>query len=158
MEAAGSQMPILQRRDLEAVQKRFDIELKRDVKLTLFTSRNVGGLFIPGRECKSCGPTQELLEELSALSPKVRLEIVDYFSDPEDAQALGIDKIPAIVVAGDGAANVRLYGLPAGYEFAVLLEALVSASSKRSPLQLETRRRLKALKEDVHIQVFVTPT
>ena len=46
-------MPILQRRDEEAVRQRFDVELKRDVKLTLFTQRSIGGLYIPGRECKS---------------------------------------------------------------------------------------------------------
>ena len=53
--------------------------------------------------------------------------------------------------------SVRFYGMPSGFEFALLLDTLVSISDKRSTLQLETRRRLKKLKEDVHIQVFVTP-
>ena len=54
--------------------------------------------------------------------------------------------------------GVKYYGVPSGFEFAMLLDTIVAASSNRSPLQLETRRRLKRMKGDVHIQVFVTPT
>ena len=152
-------MPILQPNDQKAVRKRFDVELKRDVHIVLITQRNIGGLFIPGRECKSCGPTRELLEEVSDLSPKIHLEIVDYYGDEEGARDRGVQKIPAILIGGpDGSENVRFYGLPSGNEFAVLLDAIIASSSSRSSLQLETRRRLKRLQEDVHIQVFVTPT
>ena len=151
-------MPILQPKDEETVRQRFDVELKRDVNITLFTQRNIGGLYIPGRECRSCGPTQQLLEEVSALSPRVNLEVVDYYSTQEDARAGGIDKIPGAIISRDGSDNVRFYGLPSGLEFAMLLDTIVAASSKQSTLQLETRRVLKRLSEDVHIQVFVTPT
>ena len=150
-------MPILQPRDQQAVRQRFDVELKRNVSVTLFTQRNIGGLFIPGRECRSCGPTEQMLEEVSALSPKISLEIVDFFNRPQDAKDHGIEKIPATIVNSDSRDNVRFYGLPAGFEFAVLLDTIISASNQRSSLQLETRRRLRRLKEDVHIQVFVTP-
>ena len=151
-------MPILQPRDQQAVRERFDVELKRDVNIKLVTQRNVGGLFIPGRECRSCGPTQQLLEEVEALSPKIHLEVVDYYADREDAEALGVEKIPAAIIGSNGDHNVRFYGLPSGLEFAVLLDAITVASTGRSPLQLETRRRLRRLKQDVHIQVFATPT
>ena len=126
--------------------------------ITLFTQRNIGGLFIPGRECPSCEPTQRLLEETAALSPKIQLEVVDFYGDQERAQSARVHRIPAIVISGDGKDNARMYGLPAGSEFPVLLDTIVTASTGRSGLQLETRRRLKRLQEDVHIQVFVTPT
>ena len=151
-------MPILRQQDQQAVREKFDVELKQDVKLTLFTQRNIGGLFIPGRECKSCGPTQELLEEISALSPRVKLDTIDFYSDPEEARARGIEKIPAVVLGPNWGENVRFYGLPSGHEFPVLLDSLVGVSSKRSTLQLETRRQLRRLKDEIHIQVFVTPT
>ena len=151
-------MPIIKQEDQQAVRQRFELELKRDVKITLYTQRSIGGLFIPGRECKTCVPAEQLLEELSALSPKIDLEVVDFYSNAEDASARGVEMIPAIIVSVDGADNVRLYGLPSGFEFAVLLDTIVSCSVSRKPLQLETRRRLKRLREDVHIQVFVTPT
>ena len=151
-------MPIIKQGDQQAVRQRFELELKRDVKVTLYTQRSIGGLFIPGRECKTCGPAEQLLEEVSTLSPKIDLEVVDFYSNIDDARARGVEMIPAIIVSVDGADNVRLYGLPSGFEFAVLLDTIVSCSVSRKPLQLETRRRLKRLREDVHIQVFVTPT
>ena len=151
-------MPILQPNEQQAVRKRFDVELKGDVQITLVTQRDIGGLFIPGRECKSCAPTQQLLEEVGELSPKINLEIVDYYGDEEGARTRGVEKIPAIIVGSDGEENVRFYGLPSGHEFAVLLDTIIASSSNRSSLQLETRRRLKELQDDVHIQVFVTPT
>lgn len=151
-------MPILQRRDEETVRQRFDIELKRDVKMTLFTRRNVGGLYIPGRECQTCEPTEKLLREVSTLSPRIDLDIVDFYGSQEEARDLGVDKIPALVVSCNGNNNVRFYGMPSGLEFAVLLDTIVAASSNRSTLQTKTRRRLKDLEEDVHLQVFVTPT
>ena len=150
-------MPILQPRDEETVRQRFDVELKRDVKMTLFTQRNVGGLYIPGRECKSCGRTEELLQELSALSDRIDLDVVDYYGSQEVAKALGVERIPALIVSANGNDNARFYGMPSGFEFALLLDTIVAASSSGSTLQTETRRRLKALKEDVHLQVFVTP-
>ena len=150
-------MPVLQQRDRETIERRFAAELKRDVRLKLYT-QPVTRLFIPGRECPSCGPTQELLGEVSELSRRVSLEVVDYYKNQEDASSRGIEKIPALVVSADGRDNVRFYGMPSGYEFAMLLDSIVAASHKASSLQLETRRQLKALSDDVHIQVFVTPT
>ncbi len=150
-------MPILQPRDRQEVQRRFEQELKRDVNITLYT-RRLTGLYIPGRECQTCGPTQQLLEELVSLSPRLHLEIVDFYQDQRGALEKGIDRIPAIIIGSGDADNVRFFGMPSGYEFALLLDTIMAAASKRSTLQLETRRQLKALKEDVHIQVFVTPT
>lgn len=151
-------MPILQPRDQQAVRQRFDVELKGNVHITLFTQPALGGLYIPGRECKSCGPTQQLLGEVAALSPRIQLKVVDFYGNQEEAKASGVERIPGIVIGGAGDGNARFYGLPSGYEFALLLDTIIAASTKRSSLQIETRRRLKRLKQDVHIQVFVTPT
>ena len=142
-------MPILKPGDEEAVRRRFELELKSDVKLTLFTQLSIGGLYIPGRECRSCESTQKLLEEVSSLSPRIQLDIVDYYGSQEDASAQGIDRVPALIVNSNGNNNARFYGMPSGFEFALLLDSIVEASSARSTLQTETRRRLKALEHDV---------
>jgi glutaredoxin-like protein len=149
-------MPILQKGDREAVQQRFEAELTGDVNITLYTQR--AGLYIPGRECRTCGTTQQLLEEVAALSPKIHLNIVDFYSSQEAARASGIDRIPAFVVSSNGGNNVRFFGVPAGYEFASLLDTIVEASQGQTELQPKTREWLMKLQKDVHIQVFVTPT
>ena len=151
-------MPLLKQQDTDAVQKRFGVELKRDVSLTLYTQMSIGGLFIPGRECRSCAAAQQMLEEVAALSPKLSLEIVDYYANETDAKSRGIDRIPATIIDGEGhGGRVRYYGLPSGFEFSVLLDSIIAASTTRRPLQMTTRRSLKELKDDVRIQVFVTP-
>ena len=151
-------MPVLNQQDTEAVRKRFSAELKRDVRLTLYTQKSVGGLFIPGRECRSCGPTLQMLEEVVALSAKLSLEVVDYYANEADATSRGIDRIPATLIDGEGhGGRVRYYGLPSGFEFSVLLDSIIAASTARRPLHMKTRRGLKELEQDVHIQVFVTP-
>ena len=149
-------MPVLQRRDREAVKRRFDTEIKQVVDITLYTQASIG-LYIPGRECRTCGPTQELIEEVSALSSRINLEVVDIYKSPDSATVQGVDRIPALVIGGRGDGAVKFFGMPSGFEFAILLDSIVASSSRRSKLHIETRRQLKRLKEDVHIRVFVTP-
>ena len=149
-------MPALRDRDRRAVQQRFDTELRADVSLTLYTRLDIG-LFVPGRECRTCAPTQQLLEEVTALTPKIHLEVVDFYKNQERAAERGIDRIPALTFDSGAKGQARYFGLPSGFEFAVLIESIIAASQRRSPLKLETRRQLKGLKEDVHIRVFVTP-
>jgi hypothetical protein len=151
-------MPILQAKDREAVTQRFNVELKRDVSLELYTQRSIGGLYVPGRECRTCGPTQQMMEELAALSPRLNLEVKDFYGDPEQARARDVETIPATLIGSGGSYNARFYGLPSGYEFAVLLDSIIAASQSRPALALESRRLLKQLAQDVHIRVFVTPT
>jgi alkyl hydroperoxide reductase subunit AhpF len=98
------------------------------------------------------------MEELTALSPKLKLEIVDFYSNAQAVKEAGVERIPALILSASAAANVRFYGIPLGYEFAALLETIVTLSRGVSPLSMETRKKLKQVKEAVHIQVFVTPT
>ena len=151
-------MPILRPSDEVAVRERFDSELDGNVRLTLVTHSPIGGLIIPGRECASCPSTEQLVEEVSALSDNITLDTVDFYRDTDLAGELGIDKIPALIVAGEQDYGIRFYGLPSGYEFPVLLDAIVSASTSQSGLDESTVEALAALNDEVHIQVFVTPT
>ncbi len=151
-------MPILQEQDRNVLIERFDDEFEHDVTLTLYTNKDLGGLYVPGRECQTCALTQQLLEELVELSPKLHLEVVDFYGNRQEAQSRGIDKIPAIVISRDGEHNVRYFGMPSGYEFAVLLESIIDISQGQNILDSGTRSKLQALKQDVHIQVFVTPS
>ena len=46
--------------------------------------------------------------------------------------------------------------MPVQRQMPVFVSALIRASERSSPLKLETRRRIRRLKEDAHVQVFVT--
>jgi glutaredoxin-like protein len=60
--------------------------------------------------------------------------------------------------AADRDTRIRFYGIPAGYEFMSLLEAIKMVSAGKADLQSETRAFLEQLTVPIHIQVFVTPT
>lgn len=150
-------MPFLRDADKAELERRFKKDLKNDVTLRLFT-QTPSPLTIPGRECQYCPETQQLLEELTSLSPKLHLEVVDVYKQPEEAKSQGIERIPAIVFGKDGGSRLRYYGIPAGYEFATIIETITTLSKGVSPLKLESRKKLRKVNQPVHLQVFVTPT
>jgi alkyl hydroperoxide reductase subunit AhpF len=149
-------MPLLDDRVRKQVQTALG-GLERPVRVVMFTQGEGGAL-----ECQYCTETRELAQEVASLSDKVTLDVKDFQGDEALAKAYRVDKIPALVLAPADAdpvsARVRLYGIPAGYEFTSLLEGLRLVSSGKHGLSGETMAALARLKEPVHIQVFVTPT
>lgn len=132
-------------------------KMTRPVKLLMFTQGANGAI-----ECAFCAETRELLEEVAALSDKLTLEVRDFVADAALAESYRIDKIPALVVLGNGAQpedyGIRLYGIPSGYEFGTLIEDILMVSQGETGLQPQTLKELGRLNKPVHIQVFVTPT
>lgn len=152
-------MPVLSTQDRQTLEERFRKELKRKITLKLFTSQLAGQLFVPGRECPTCPQTQQILEELTSLSPMLELETVDFYSQSQEARDIGVERIPAIVMSrGKEASGVKYFGVPSGYEFVTIIESAIELSKPRTSLSTETRKKLQLVDEDVHIQVFVTPT
>ncbi len=150
-------MSLLKPADQEALRRKFAKELVDQVTVTLFTTSRAG-LALPGAECETCEATQQLLEEVAALDPRIHLRVRSVVTDAEEAQAAGVEGVPAILLGDDGQARARYYGIPAGLEFAVLVEGIVAASRKDSGLKPQTRQALASLRRPVHIRVFVTPT
>jgi glutaredoxin-like protein len=112
-----------------------------------------------------CRETRQILEELAELSPLVSIEVYDFERDEVLAAQYGVDKIPATLVqrAGlDGAADtdygIRFYGIPSGYEFVSLLEAIKLVGGGQLSLSQATLDKLARLDQPLHLQVFVTPT
>lgn len=102
---------------------------------------------------------RRLVEEMAALDPRLSVESRNFVLDQERARELGIQRIPAIAVMGaEKDYGIRFYGLPSGYEFGTLVDAILDVSSGDSGLGPETRQALQALTKPVHIQVFSTPT
>lgn len=131
------------------VRKAFS-DLEAPVRLIVFTQ---------AIECEYCEDTRELVSGLTELSDKLRLEVYDLEADAATAERYGIDKIPAVVVAGEHKDHgIRFYGVPAGYEFTSLIEAIRLVSSGDPQLSDDTKQFLDSLERDAHLQVFVTPT
>ena len=102
---------------------------------------------------------RRLVEELAALDPRLSAESRNFVLDQERVQELGIERIPAIAVLGEATDHgLRLYGLPTGYEFGSLVEAILDVSRGTSGLSEETRAALAGLEADVRLRVFSTPT
>lgn len=113
-------------------------------------------------ECDMCADTHQLLEEIASLSDKLTLEVRDFVGDRSLADSYRIDKIPAVAVLADGVQpvdyGVRLYGIPAGYEFGTLIEDILLVGRRKADLSPDTLAALAKLDRPVHFQVFVTPT
>jgi alkyl hydroperoxide reductase subunit AhpF len=102
---------------------------------------------------------RRLVEELAAIDSRISVEACNFVLDKEKVEALKIARIPAIaVMAADKDYGIRMYGLPSGYEFGSLIEAILDVSRGDSGLSDPTRAALKELTQPVHLQVFSTPT
>jgi glutaredoxin-like protein len=115
-------------------------------------------MFTQEMECKFCAETKQLMIELAALNDKIRVEVHDFVADSLLAKEYGVDKIPALVVMGEKDYGIRFYGLPYGYEFQTLMEALKMVSSGKTNLLEETKAKLHEIKTPVNIKVFTTLT
>ncbi len=141
-------MAIIGEKDKKQIQERLK-GMVNPVKLVNFTQE---------MECLYCRETRQLLEELTPLSDYLSLEIYDFQTDRAKAESYKIDKIPATLVLGESDYGIRFYGIPAGYEFASLLEDIIAVSKRDSGLNEKTREKLKTVTQPLHFQVFVTPT
>ncbi len=144
-------MALLSEKDAKVVAERLS-KLAGPVTITMFTQEF---------ECDYCAQTRQLAQELAGLSAgKVTVEVYDFVRDKAQADALGIDKIPALAIrAARGEDHgIRFFGVPAGYEFASLLETLDLVARGDSELAPAVREKLKSLDAPLKLQVFVTPT
>ena len=141
-------MSVLSDRDREAVRKEFG-KLVDPVKVTVFSKELAS---------ETCRDTERLVKEVVELTDKATVEVLNLVLDREKADAYGVDRVPAVVVEGAKDYGIRFFGLPAGYEFTNLIDAIVIASTGKPALSQETQTALGGLTSPVHIKVFATPT
>ena len=157
-------MALLAEDDRKAIEEHFEGTLESDVVLRLFTQSAARSLLIvPGEQAQTgerAKMTQELLEELVACSPKLSLQVYDVHGDgAAEAQRLGIEHIPDIVLCDDEDGRVRFYGAPLGNEFGTVIASIEALSKAQPMLRAEVADAARELiDEPVHLRVFVTPT
>lgn len=135
--------------------KDFFAELEKPVAVIFFGSQT--------DHCEYCEETRQMLEEVTALSEKLSLEVYDLQRNADLAALYQVDKVPGFVIAGKDEDQlvdfgIRYAGIPAGHEFSSLIHDLVMVSKRDSGLSQVTREYLKQLTQPVNLQVFVTPT
>lgn len=144
-------------RDQELIRQRFAEEVKGPVKIDLFL-RHPTRVFVPGQEdCPFPQETEQLLTELSRLSPHVDLRIHERGADRALEERYGIERIPATVLRGVVNRPLVFYGLPVLNLFPLLVKVLVWVSMEATGPAPQYKRKLKRLKKRIRLQVFVTP-
>ena len=71
---------------------------------------------------------REFLEELTGLSGRIQLRIVDFVHERETAMRFGVDHVPATVISGECGLGLRFDGLPDGAELGTFLDGIVMMS------------------------------
>jgi len=142
-------MSILTDRDQAAVRKEFE-RIAGPVKLVVFSQELAAA--------ELCQQNEQLVREVAELSEQITVEVLNLAIDRGRAEAYGVDQVPAIVVEGRRDWGIRFYGIPLGYEFSNLVDAIIVASTGEPALTEETLASLQALASDVEIKVFSTPT
>jgi alkyl hydroperoxide reductase subunit AhpF len=102
----------------------------------------------------AAGRAQALLEELAALSPKLRLARAPF-------PALGgLDEdVPVVVtVTGRNRGGVHFGGAPAGYVVPILVNALIDTSRGEIALSPATAKVLEQLRNPVTVRMLVSAT
>jgi glutaredoxin-like protein len=151
-------MQMISDKDRQTIREHFDERLKGDVDIVMFTERQ-SPIIIPGKEpCETCEPTRELLEEVASLSDRLKLTVHEISEARDQANELGIDRVPAFVARGANRGRVRFFGIPSGYEFSALIADIIDVSTGETDLSEATRQFLNSLTQDVNIKVFTTPT
>jgi alkyl hydroperoxide reductase subunit AhpF len=144
---------LLNEQIVDQVQQVFE-QLKEPVEVLYFGSQ---------QNCEYCDDTLQLVEEVTAISPKLGVRRYDLQADAEIARLYNVDKAPGLVIAAkDGNQlidyGVRYAGIPSGHEFSTLIHDLVLVSGRDSGLDEQTRAFLKGLTQPVLLQVYTTPT
>ena len=151
-----TQTPAISAQQKNQLRRSFRKDLKSPVRLWLFTQAP-SPIAIPGRECPTCPQTQQLIEEVASASPKIDLQVYDFYSEPSLVKELGVERIPALLIGSDDTPRMKFYGAPLGYQMAAIIESIRSLSRGTSPLANDVRRRLRQVDRPVHVQVIVSP-
>ena len=148
-------MPVLDKANLDDLTDKFESQLNSPVSLRLFTQNN-SELIISGRKCDTCLTTEKILTEISGISDKLNLEIIDIYKTTDESSDLKINRIPATIIGQTGRAIY--YGIPSGYEFSTLINSIINASRDCQNLSEDIIKNLTEIQNLIKIKVFVTPS
>jgi len=130
--------------------------LEGPVELRLYLKPDSGRLILPGGfGCPTCSQAEELARAVADAAPeRVTLSVIDVTEQPDEGM-----EVPTLTIgAPGGEARIAFQGVPSGYEFSTLLDAIERVSSKGGSLAPDLAERMSKLDADVEVMVFVTST
>jgi len=149
-------MALIDEKTKEELRQRLAQSLTGAVDLRLYRRPDSGRLILPGGlGCQTCDVTEELAQALVEAAPdRLNLTVVDITQGPGEVEA-----VPTLTVGVPGEeSRITFQGLPSGYEFATLLDAIERVSATGHGLAAETVDQLSKLEGEIEVMVFVTPT
>ncbi len=122
-------------------------QMKENVKVVLVTGRT---------DCESCDDTVAFAKEMTELSGKLSLEVVE--DSHARAKELNVVMVPAIVLLDkDGKDHgIKFYGIPAGHEINSFLMGILEVSGAGQELPQAMSDQILNIDKPVDIKVFVT--
>jgi alkyl hydroperoxide reductase subunit AhpF len=149
-------MAILSDQVKRQLHDRFEEQLSGPVQLTLYVRPGTGRLILPsGLGCVTCDDARALVEDMREASPDlIGVRVVDVTQEETD-----VPDVPTLTLGFPGEApRIRWQGLPAGYEFATVVDAVERVSTGAHGLSDSSVEALGRLAEPVDVMVFATPT
>jgi glutaredoxin-like protein len=147
---------LLKGKDEEYIKDLFEKNLVDEVTLTLFL-QGKGREKVNNFNEQYFDYTEEIVNEVAALSDKIKVQIFKDNADKE--QEYNVKGISALFIEGKNTdKNVVYYGIPSGHEFSSLLEDIIDASKGVTELPELVKSKIRKIISPVEILVFVTPT
>lgn len=137
-------MSVIPVEDKAQLKEIFEDELQGVVTILLFAKKGDS----------ASDEARELLEEVSSLSGKLKLQTRDYES--REAKKYGISRAPAVTLLGKKDYGIRYYGVPFEQEFETLIEWMLSVSKGSVELREDTNKALGSLGDERKLTVLVT--
>ena len=108
--------------------------------------------------CDTCVPARQVVDQIASLSDQITVEEYNLILDKAKVAEYGVERAPAIAIVGARDLEIRYCGVPAGYELAAIVDAIMLVAGGETGVSEQSLAALSALDRRVDIQVFVTPT
>lgn len=123
--------------------------LEHSVRLVFFT-QTFG--------CDTCLSARQAIDQIAGLAERITVEEYNLVLDREKVEEYGVERAPAIAIVGKSDLGIRYFGVPAGYELASIVDAVLLAGTGELGLSDKSLAAIAGLERSVDIKVFVTPT
>lgn len=146
-------MPLLDEETRNAI-KEYLSKMGNEVELIVIVDSN-------SKNCMYCNEIKQLFSEINELGiPKLKIKMIEKYDDNvKVSYGVTPDQVPIILIRNQNIKGYIAYrGIPADHEFGLFLETVLETSLGRVHLSEEQIKRVKNIKENVKIDVYVTPS